>query len=116
MSRTKRMVRSSAMAIAAAAALTVAVPASSAYAIDEVPCQGRTDLLKVEGHSWGGSLEICYANAGRDEYPGGIWVDRISTGNNDITYYDVNGATVQINRWTVFQPRNAVHVNAIQIW
>lgn len=31
---------------------------------------------------------------------GNWWVDRISTGTNDLIYYDANGDSVRINRWT----------------
>jgi hypothetical protein len=116
MSCAKKMVRSSAMVIAAAAALTVAVPVSNAYAIDDVACHHGAGFLKVEGHgALGGTIEACYANAGKQDYWGGIWVTKITTGNNDVVYYDVNGATVDINRWTVFEPTNPVHVKAIEI-
>ncbi|MGW1146267.1 beta/gamma crystallin domain-containing protein [Streptomyces sp. NPDC002454] len=98
--KTKRITRSLAVTIAATAAVTIAMPAGNAYAINEVPCGNRTDFLKVwSHHAWGPTSVDCYANGGKIAF-GNWWVDRISTGNNDIIYHDANGSKVRINRWT----------------
>lgn len=87
-----------AMAFAAAATLTMAVPTGNAYAIDHVECRGGEDFLKIWSHSGGTTSVDCYANRGRTGF-GGWWVDKISTGNNDLIYYDANGDSVKIERW-----------------
>lgn len=118
MSRIKKMVWSSATAIAAAAALTVAVPVGSAYAINEVTCRDGAGYLVVEGkNEFGQPFKDCWANAGKtgNHYWPSVWVTRITTGNNDVIYYDVNGAKVSLNRWTVYQPKNAAHIKEIEI-
>ncbi|MEU5825533.1 oxidoreductase (plasmid) [Streptomyces sp. NBC_00727] len=111
----KRLLGSLAMAFAAAASLTVAVPAGSAYAIDHVECVGGADFLKIYSHLDGRNSVDCYANAGRTDF-GGWWADRIITGNNDLIYYDVNGDSVRINRWTdITFPNNPPRIKSIQI-
>ncbi|MGW0792760.1 beta/gamma crystallin domain-containing protein [Streptomyces sp. NPDC002911] len=114
---TKKMVWSSAMAVAAAAALTVAVPVGSAYAIDEVRClDDAAGYLVVEGRSeLGGSVKDCFANAGTYNYVPSMWATRIATGNNAVVVYDVNGTKFSLNKWTVYKPTNATHVDAIEI-
>ncbi|TRV75587.1 oxidoreductase [Streptomyces sp. 130] len=103
------------MAFAAAASLTVAVPAGSAHAIDHVECDGGADFLKIYSHLDGRRSVDCYANAGRTDF-GGWWADRIVTGNNDLIYYDVNGDSVRINRWTdITFPNNPPRIKSIQI-
>ncbi|WP_051731821.1 beta/gamma crystallin domain-containing protein [Kitasatospora phosalacinea] len=37
------------------------------------------------------------ADAGRADF-GGRWIDRISTGNDDLVHYDVDGGPVEIER------------------
>ncbi|MEU3064285.1 beta/gamma crystallin domain-containing protein [Streptomyces subrutilus] len=98
MSRTKKAARSVAVAFAAAAAFTMVVP-GNAYAIDHIPCRGGEDYLKIWSHDGAGRSSVdCYANRGRTSF-GGWWIDKISTGNNDLIYYDVNGDSVKIERW-----------------
>ncbi|GAA1944818.1 beta/gamma crystallin domain-containing protein [Kitasatospora viridis] len=106
---------SMAVALAAAAALTVSAP-SSAYAIDHVACDGnRNDLLKIHSHLDGRDSVDCYANAGTTDF-GGWWVDEISTGNNDLVYSDANGDSVRVNRWTdITYPNRPPKVTRIQI-
>ncbi|MFJ2738140.1 beta/gamma crystallin domain-containing protein [Streptomyces sp. NPDC087440] len=114
-SRAKRLVRSSAFAIAAAATLTLAMPTSNAFAIDKVECRGGENFLKIWSHSGGRDSVDCYANRGRTDF-GGWWVDKISTGNNDLIYYDVNGDSVRINRWTeITYPNRPPKVKSIEI-
>ncbi|RAJ47974.1 hypothetical protein K388_07047 [Streptomyces sp. KhCrAH-43] len=60
----RRLLGSLAMAFAAAASLTVAVSAGSAYAIDHVECVGGEDFLKIYSHLDGRNSVDCYANAG----------------------------------------------------
>ncbi|GAA2100024.1 hypothetical protein GCM10009759_32510 [Kitasatospora saccharophila] len=114
-SRAKRTTFSAALAFAAATALTVAVPSGNAYAIDHIECKGGEDYLKIWSHLDGQQSVDCYANAGRTDF-GGWWIDRISTGNNDLIYYDVNGDSVKIERWhDITFPNRPPRVKSIQI-
>ncbi|GAA4547239.1 beta/gamma crystallin domain-containing protein [Amycolatopsis samaneae] len=114
-SKTKRIARSAAVAVAATAALTMIAPVGSAFAIDHIPCRGGEPFLKIWSHLGGRSSVDCYANGGRTDF-GGWWVDRIYTGNNDLIYYDANGDSVRINRWTdITFPNRPPKVNAIEI-
>ncbi|MFF8828071.1 beta/gamma crystallin domain-containing protein [Streptomyces sp. NPDC015131] len=116
LAKTKKAVRSAVVAVSAAAAFTVMLPAGNAYAINEVECRGGENFLKIWSHSGGGRHSVdCYANRGRMDF-GGWWVDRISTGNNDLIYYDANGDSVRINRWTdITFPNRPPKVNSIEI-
>ncbi|MCX4674896.1 oxidoreductase [Streptomyces sp. NBC_01433] len=98
-SKTKRFARSAAVAFAATVGVTMAMPTGNAFAIDHVECRGGENFLKIWSHLDGRSSVDCYANKGRTNF-GSWWVDRISTGNNDLIYYDENGDSVRINRWT----------------
>ncbi|MEU5087794.1 beta/gamma crystallin domain-containing protein [Streptomyces sp. NPDC021356] len=114
-SKSKRALGSVAVALAAAAAFTVSVPSGTAFAIDHVQCVGGENFLKIWSHLDGRDSVDCYANAGRTDF-GGWWVDRISTGNNDLIYYDVNGDSVKIERWhDITFPNRPPRVAAIQI-
>ncbi|MGW5095388.1 beta/gamma crystallin domain-containing protein [Streptomyces nodosus] len=114
-SKGKRTVGSLAMALSAAAAFTVAVPSSTAFAIDHIQCVGGENYLKIWSHLNGRQSVDCYANAGKTDF-GGWWVDRISTGNNDLIYYDANGDSVKIERWhDITFPNRPPKVRAIQI-
>ncbi|QHC29659.1 MULTISPECIES: beta/gamma crystallin domain-containing protein [unclassified Streptomyces] len=114
-SKYKRAARSAAMALAAAAALVVSGPSGSAFAIDHVECRGGENFLKIWSHSGGSQSVDCYANRGRTNF-GGWWVDRISTGNNDLIYYDANGDSVRIGRWhDISFPNRPPKVNSIEI-
>ncbi|MFJ4902752.1 beta/gamma crystallin domain-containing protein [Streptomyces sp. NPDC088727] len=114
-SKTKRVARSLGVAIAATAAVTMVMPTSNAFAIDHVECRGGEHFLKVWSHLDGRTSVDCYANKGRTGF-GSWWVDRISTGNNDLIYYDANGDSVRINRWTdITFPNNPPRVKDIEI-
>ncbi|MFE4517022.1 beta/gamma crystallin domain-containing protein [Kitasatospora sp. NPDC056783] len=114
--KTKKIVTSLTVAFAAAAAFTVAVPSGNAFAIDHVPCDGnRNDFLKIWSHLDGRDSVDCYANGGRTSF-GNWWVDRISTGNNDLVYYDANGDSVKVPRWTdITYPNRPPLVKDIEI-
>ena len=113
--KNKKVVRFTAAAFAVAAALTLGVPGGNAYAIDHVQCVGGENFLKIWSHSGGRESVDCYANAGRTDF-GNWWVDRISTGNNDLIYYDANGDSVKIERWhDITFPNRPPKVSAIQI-
>ncbi|MEK8172309.1 beta/gamma crystallin domain-containing protein [Streptomyces sp. M19] len=114
-STTKKVARSTTVALAAAAALTLAVPTGNAFAIDHIPCRGGESFLKIWSHSGGRQSVDCYANRGRTGF-GGRWVDKISTGNNDLIYYDANGDSVKIERWhEISFPNRPPKVNSIEI-
>lgn len=114
-SRTKKVARIAAPAAAVAALFTMIMPAGNAFAIDHVQCVGGENFLKIWSHLDGRDSVDCYANAGRTDF-GGWWVDRISTGNNDLIYYDHNGDSVKIERWhDITFPNRPPKVDSIQI-
>ncbi|MEU0516807.1 beta/gamma crystallin domain-containing protein [Streptosporangium sp. NPDC006007] len=114
-SKSKKNIRSMAVALAATAAFTIAIPAGPAFAINHVRCVGGENFLKIWSHLGGRYSVDCYANGGKTGF-GGWWVDRISTGNNDLIYYDANGDSVRINRWNdITFPNRPPKVIAIQI-
>ncbi|MEV0323100.1 beta/gamma crystallin domain-containing protein [Streptomyces sp. NPDC050658] len=114
-SRKKRVTRSVVVALAATAAVTMAMPTGNAFAIDHVECRGGESFLKIWSHSGGRTSVDCYANKGRTSF-GNWWVDRISTGNNDLIYFDENGDSVRINRWTdITFPNRPPRVKDIEI-
>ncbi|WP_406134594.1 beta/gamma crystallin domain-containing protein [Streptomyces sp. NBC_01089] len=114
-SQLKKATRSAAVALAVAAAFTVTMPASNAFAIDKVACRGGENFLKIWSHSGGTQRVDCYANRGKTSF-GGWWVDKISTGNNDLIYYDNNGDSVKVDRWhEISFPNRPPKVNAIEI-
>ncbi|MEU5127028.1 beta/gamma crystallin domain-containing protein [Streptomyces mobaraensis] len=115
LSKVKKSATSAAVALAAAAALTAVVPAGNAYAIDHVACRGGENFLKIWSHSGGKQSVDCYANRGKTDF-GGWWVDKISTGNNDLIYNDANGDSVKIERWhEITFPNRPPKVNSIEI-
>lgn len=113
--RKTKLARTAAIALAIAAAFTVMVP-GVALAINHIQCVGgRDDFLKIWSHLNGRDSVDCYANGGKTDF-GGWWVDKISTGNNDLNYYDANGDVVRINRWTIITfPNRPPKVVAIEI-
>ncbi|MEV4458561.1 beta/gamma crystallin domain-containing protein [Microbispora sp. NPDC049633] len=118
---TKRAAVATLASVAVTASLTVALP-TAAYAINEVPCAGRTDLVRATIHATGSSsTDYCYANAGEDMYALNIWwVTRISTGNNRVQWYgDGRWQPAQpIPQWTVFTWPNhpgGVRIQGIRI-
>ncbi|WP_406500433.1 oxidoreductase [Streptomyces sp. NBC_00846] len=114
-SRTRNVARTAAATLAAAVAFTLAGPAGTASAIDHVTCDPDAGFLKIWSHNSSGRQSVdCYANRGKTNF-GGWWVDQISTGNNDVKYYDANGDVVKITRWNNVKYRNVPKVNAIEI-
>ncbi|MGV4926680.1 oxidoreductase (plasmid) [Streptomyces sp. BHT-5-2] len=114
-SKTKKVARSVGVAFAAAATLTIAVPTGNAFAIDHVTCRGGENFLKIWSRNGGSQSVDCYANAGKTDF-GGWWVDKISTGNNDLIYYDANGDSVRVERWhEITFPNRPPKVTAIEI-
>ncbi len=75
----------------AAFAMTAAVPAGSALAIDKVNF-GNSEYLRVEYHyTTGASYTDCFANSGTwriyDQFGRSVWVTEIWTGNNRAKWY-----------------------------
>ncbi|MFI7022678.1 beta/gamma crystallin domain-containing protein [Micromonospora sp. NPDC049900] len=102
----------------AAVAVTFALPANPAYAINRVDCAGRTDLLAVsyETSSGIGSTQ-CFANAGAVAVNIGK-VHRVNSGNNKVTVnYEYAGryhsTTLEKQRYLNFA---AVRVYELRIW
>ncbi|MEU1696039.1 beta/gamma crystallin domain-containing protein [Streptomyces hirsutus] len=77
----KRSTQRLSLVAAAAATMTLLLPASPAAAINQTDCGDRTDFVKV----WynGGASTRCFANAGTIT-PGLVDVERIRSGNNRI--------------------------------
>ncbi|MER7027209.1 MULTISPECIES: beta/gamma crystallin domain-containing protein [Streptomyces] len=114
-SKKKNVLRAAAAVFAAAAAFTLVGPTGSAYAIDHVTCDPDAQFLKIWSHNNGKDSVDCYANGGKTNF-GGWWVDKISTGNNDLKYYDANGDVLKIGRGKVMTfPNNPPKVTAIEI-
>lgn len=84
-------------------AMAAAIPAGSAFAIDEVSCNNNSEYLWVSYHyTAGSSFTRCFANAGSrriyDQFSRSVWVTEIWTGNNRVQW---NGD----GRW---QPDNPI--------
>ncbi|WP_254125444.1 beta/gamma crystallin domain-containing protein [Amycolatopsis sp. CA-230715] len=104
-----------AAAAATAAAFTMVVPTGTSFAIDHISCKDGENFLKIWSHLGGGDSVDCYANKGRIGF-GGWWIDKIYTGNNDLVYYDSNGASVRVDRWTtITYPNRPPKVRVIEI-
>ncbi|MFB7948242.1 beta/gamma crystallin domain-containing protein [Kitasatospora phosalacinea] len=123
MTITRKTVRSLFAVALLAAGFSVATPANDAHAMNQTPCT-TSDLLHIWGHysrplivGPSGPFEYCAANAGTMQLGSGAWVDKISTGNNDIQMNDANGATVRISRWNIVTyPNQPPNVTSIQIF
>ncbi|WP_405459865.1 oxidoreductase [Streptomyces sp. NBC_00101] len=106
-----------------AAGFSVATPTAPAHAMNQTSCS-TSDLLHIWGHysrpqiyGPSGPFEFCAANAGTMGLGSGAWVDKISTGNNDIQMNDANGATVRISRWNIVTyPNQPPNIASIQIF
>ncbi|GAA1945781.1 beta/gamma crystallin domain-containing protein [Amycolatopsis minnesotensis] len=105
------------VAAVAAATFTVTVPTGTSFAINKVydyNCKVDDGFLKVWIRKGNIGWIDCFANAGKTSEYG--WLDRIVTGNNDVTYYDQNGATVYVPRWTDLSfPNRPADIKAIEI-
>ncbi|CAL9439780.1 MULTISPECIES: beta/gamma crystallin domain-containing protein [unclassified Streptomyces] len=79
----------------ATGALTAALPAGSAAAINGTPCGDRTDLVKVTYFE--GLAMTCFANAGVMDLtlP---YVTQVSSGNNNIRFVS-DGETISMGKW-----------------
>lgn len=108
MASTRRMPIKRIGIIAGAAALLMSLTPGQAFASSNinipsnVPC-GPSDYLQIWFHDDSGSHDQCWANAGVF-YPWTgktIWLDKISTGNNDVVIHDDNGTDVYISRWNI---------------
>ncbi|WP_352244812.1 beta/gamma crystallin domain-containing protein [Actinoplanes sp. NBRC 103695] len=89
--------------IAAVALATVLLPPTAASA-SEVTC-GDPNFVQVTWHpSNGGGALTCFAGRGKNWFRGvqGVssWMTYLRTGNNDITFVDCNGTTVDYPRGT----------------
>ncbi|ROO58723.1 beta/gamma crystallin [Micromonospora sp. Llam0] len=108
-----------AVGLMAVVALTFALPASPAMAINQVSCGSRTDFLKLSIDQGGGfGTPRCYANPGAVavNLPG---VVGFSTGNNKATVnYERGGRyyTITLNKWKGASFGTAVRVYELRIW
>ncbi|WP_394940612.1 beta/gamma crystallin domain-containing protein [Psychromicrobium sp. YIM B11713] len=68
-------------------ALGSLIPASSANAINSVPCDSDGFLLFNIDFQY----NVCFANSGAKAWGSGMWVSRILTGNNDVNWWADDG-------------------------
>ncbi|WP_234307525.1 MULTISPECIES: beta/gamma crystallin domain-containing protein [unclassified Streptomyces] len=105
--------------------MTAVIPAGTAHAIDQVSC-GPSDYLKVDFHYEGPSGQVhtayCFANRGVHDFTHSwpmqtsVWVDKISTGNNKVKYYDNNGDVVTYSKnFIITFPNKPPLVDRIEI-
>ncbi|WP_448321965.1 beta/gamma crystallin domain-containing protein [Streptomyces sp. CO7] len=101
--------------VAAAGAMAVVLPASSASAINRADCQGLGILLL---HNAGGDL--CFANAGEQSVA--IYgVDRIWTGDNKVTFTYVqtlggSARSMTVDKWHFGNIAPIHKITKIRIW
>jgi hypothetical protein len=81
--------------VLATGVVTVALPISSASALNTTPCKQRTDLVKVTFDY--GKRTVCFANKGVTNRS---WanVTKVSSGNNKIRFVS-NGRTYSLEKW-----------------
>ncbi|GAA0365856.1 hypothetical protein NE235_02360 [Actinoallomurus spadix] len=103
---------------AGAAALFLSLIPGQAFAINRVTCDS-SEFVHVWWHASSGPGESCFANAGMmDLAPGGgaVWVDTVSTGNNNVRFRDENGETISISKYTIMNyPNRPFHSRIIEI-
>lgn len=108
--------------IATTATLTLAlgagIPTAPAFAISSVDCGDHKDFLRITENY---RTDRCWANAGDLDFSkrfgrGGMWVSKISTGNNDI-WWKADGTWHRLGRWhdLTFPTVGTVQVQAVQI-
>ncbi|KFZ81552.1 hypothetical protein ED92_14920 [Amycolatopsis sp. MJM2582] len=104
---------------AAALGLLVAVPASPAFAIDQVACGNRDDFVKLD-ISFGNGMGTnrCFANGGVTGTDiGGVY--NITSGNNKVTVnYERNGRyeSSTLGYWQGVGFAGTVRVYEVRIW
>ena len=96
----KRVSLAGASAVTAILAALLQSPATASAV--EVNC-GDPNFVQVWWHPSGGpSYETCFAGAGKNWFSGApgysSWMQNLRTGNNDITFVDCNGTTVDYQR------------------
>ena len=118
----KRSAKRAALAALSSAAVmaSLTIGATSASAINQVPCGPEFLKITVHRHD-AASSNWCYANAGEDHinFPD-WWVTRIETGNNRVQWYGDGRwqPANPIGKWTTFTWPNhpgGVRIDAIRI-
>ncbi|WP_123972793.1 beta/gamma crystallin domain-containing protein [Streptomyces sp. Ag109_O5-1] len=97
--------------LATALATGITTPAS---AMNAVNCGDRTDFLRVTENF---TVDHCFANAGSVDLGNGYWVNRISSGNNEILWRETDNSYHSMSRWsTINWPTgDTVKVNLVAI-
>jgi len=109
-----------ALPVAAAAVMAAVVPTGTAHAIDRVNC-GPSDYLQIWYHfPLGETKTRCFANKGYYDFTtvseGVVWVEKISTGNNAVRFYDTNGSTRDYRKnFIITFPNNPPEMAHIEI-
>lgn len=90
----KRSLKRIVVGALATGVVAVALPMSSAAAINSTPCGNRTDIVKV---TYTGGKTFCMANAGvtNRKFPNML---RVSSGNNEVRFV-VDGQTISMGKW-----------------
>jgi hypothetical protein len=100
--------------------MTAVIPTGSAHAISRVEC-GPSDYLEVYTDivlpdGWWTTHVDCFANKGYYDFGGTLVVNKISTGNNAVKYYDDNGVVISYPKnFIITFPNRPPHVHAIEI-
>lgn len=112
----QRMLKRVALSMAAAAVMTLGLPASNASAMNETACT-TTDLLWV---SWGDVANNCFANAGTTEVD--YWnLTKVSTGNNAVHLkLRIRGvglpSEADLPKWSVMRYPSNTQLLSLQIY
>lgn len=99
-----RKLKTAAVTVAAGAAVALGLPATQASAMNLVDCGDRTDFVRVTENF---TTDYCYANAGSETF--GVvtrtfWASKISTGNNDITWWADGNANYLARNYVITWP------------
>lgn len=123
----KKFAKASVATVVGAVAAVFLLPAGNAYAADKVGCDGRDDLLHLWAHETTGAITVswddCWANRGivrLTHNPGSVertWLDKVSTGNNDVTLYDCDVPNkVDVRRGNILNfPNRPMNLCAFEI-
>ncbi|MER5552762.1 beta/gamma crystallin domain-containing protein [Streptomyces sp. NPDC002793] len=91
----ERSLKRFAVGVIATGVVVVALPISSAAAINSTPCDSRTDIVKVTYNN--GASSFCMANAGVTNRQFSN-VTGVASGNNKIRFVS-NGRTISMDKW-----------------
>ncbi|WP_433118169.1 beta/gamma crystallin domain-containing protein [Micromonospora sp. CA-246542] len=114
----KTRVKKIALGAVAGLALTIALPASPALAINSVSCGTRTDFLKLDITLGTVGMARCFASRGVTAVNIG-GVHHYTSGNNKVTVnYEAGGQyhTSTVDKWYGVDFGRTVRVYEVRIW